>query len=263
MGATAPLAGLRVVEVALGASAVGVGMATNLPGALMRDLGADVVRVHSSRRSTLDAGIEFERAWNRGKELVDVDDEAAGSAVAAFGARRRRAVRDRQRSRRRAPGSRLRRALAGEPPSRRGAHPPERQRTGRAARPRAARRRSRRPSHADSQPRRGPGLPRLARGRRGRGAHGHGRRDGLPLRTGGDRRRRLGRDVALRRSVRPSSDDHRARRAPVGDDQPALARPRPRRGAVVPLRGRRVRPALVRRERRLRGVPRARRRPAQ
>ncbi len=84
MSAPAPLAGLRVVEVALGVSAVGAGMAASLPGALLRDLGADVARVQSARRSTLDAGIEFERAWNRGKEIVEVDDEAAGAPVAAL-----------------------------------------------------------------------------------------------------------------------------------------------------------------------------------
>ena len=91
MSAPAPLAGLRVVEVALGVSAVGAGMAASLPGALLRDLGADVARVQSARRSTLDAGIEFERAWNRGKEIVEVDDEAAGAPVAALasGGRRR------------------------------------------------------------------------------------------------------------------------------------------------------------------------------
>jgi crotonobetainyl-CoA:carnitine CoA-transferase CaiB-like acyl-CoA transferase len=86
MSAPAPLAGLRVVEVALGMSAVGAGMAASLPGALLRDLGADVARVQSARRSTLDAGIEFERAWNRGKEIVEVDDEGAGAPVAALAA---------------------------------------------------------------------------------------------------------------------------------------------------------------------------------
>ena len=86
MSAPTPLAGLRVVEVALGVSAVGVGMAASLPGALLRDLGADVARVQCSRRSTLDAGIEFERAWNRGKEIVEVDDDAAGAPIAALAA---------------------------------------------------------------------------------------------------------------------------------------------------------------------------------
>jgi crotonobetainyl-CoA:carnitine CoA-transferase CaiB-like acyl-CoA transferase len=78
MADTAPLTGVRVVEVALGTSVVGAGMAASLPGALLRDLGADVTRVQSSCRSTLDAGLELSRAWDRDKELVVVDDEAAG-----------------------------------------------------------------------------------------------------------------------------------------------------------------------------------------
>jgi crotonobetainyl-CoA:carnitine CoA-transferase CaiB-like acyl-CoA transferase len=72
-GAGAPLAGLRVVEVSLGLSAVGAGLASSLPGALLRDLGADVLRIQGTARSTLDAGVEFSSVWDRGKELVEVD----------------------------------------------------------------------------------------------------------------------------------------------------------------------------------------------
>ena len=86
MDAPAPLAGLRVVEVALGVSVVGAGMAASLPGALLRDLGADVTRVQSTGRSTLDVGVELDRAWNRGKELVEVDDDAAAAIVAPLAA---------------------------------------------------------------------------------------------------------------------------------------------------------------------------------
>jgi len=68
-----PLAGLRVVEVAMGVSVVGAGTAAMVPGALLRDLGAEVVHVRSAPWSTLDAGIEHERVWNRGKEMVTVD----------------------------------------------------------------------------------------------------------------------------------------------------------------------------------------------
>ncbi|MGW1029454.1 CoA transferase [Streptomyces sp. NPDC002577] len=71
----APLEGLRVVEVSLGVSAVGAGLADGLPGTLLRDLGAEVTRVQAARRSTLDAGVEFARVWARGKEIVEVDDE--------------------------------------------------------------------------------------------------------------------------------------------------------------------------------------------
>ena len=51
IGPMTPLAGLQVVEVALGVSAVGAGLASSLPGSLLRDLGADVnPRVQSRRR---------------------------------------------------------------------------------------------------------------------------------------------------------------------------------------------------------------------
>jgi len=67
-------------------SAVGAGMAASLPGALLRDFGADVVRVQSARRSTLDAGVEFTRVWDRGKEIIEIDEGADATAtVAALG----------------------------------------------------------------------------------------------------------------------------------------------------------------------------------
>jgi crotonobetainyl-CoA:carnitine CoA-transferase CaiB-like acyl-CoA transferase len=75
------LHGLRVVEVSLHVSAVGAGMAASLPGALLRDLGADVIRVQSAQGSTLDAGVEFARAWDHGKRIVEVDaDDRPGTA---------------------------------------------------------------------------------------------------------------------------------------------------------------------------------------
>ncbi|CAO5154341.1 CoA transferase [Frankia sp. AiPs1] len=83
-GSSAPLAGLRVVEVAFGISAVGAGLAAGLPGALLRDFGARVCRVQSARRSTLDAGIAFDTVWQRGKEIVAVDEFGAdGPATVA------------------------------------------------------------------------------------------------------------------------------------------------------------------------------------
>ena len=75
------LEGLRVVEVSLGISAVGAGMAGSLPGALMRDLGADVVRVQLHDAPTLDAGVEFARVWDRGKEIVGVDAGTSADTV--------------------------------------------------------------------------------------------------------------------------------------------------------------------------------------
>jgi crotonobetainyl-CoA:carnitine CoA-transferase CaiB-like acyl-CoA transferase len=76
------LAGVRVVEFAPGLSVVGAGMATNFPGALLREYGAEVTRVRTSERFTLDEGIEFERSWDRGKEIVEVADEDAAATVA-------------------------------------------------------------------------------------------------------------------------------------------------------------------------------------
>jgi crotonobetainyl-CoA:carnitine CoA-transferase CaiB-like acyl-CoA transferase len=88
IGATgAPLRGIRVVEVSLGLSEVGAGMAASLPGALLRDFGADVVRVQSADRSTLDAGVEFSRVWDRGKEIVRVGDDVDPTATIAALAR--------------------------------------------------------------------------------------------------------------------------------------------------------------------------------
>jgi crotonobetainyl-CoA:carnitine CoA-transferase CaiB-like acyl-CoA transferase len=89
--AAEPLERVRVVEASLGTSAVGAGLAGHLPGALLRDLGADVVRVQSARQPTLDAGVEFARAWDRGKEVIDVDDEDAAGAAATIGALAREA----------------------------------------------------------------------------------------------------------------------------------------------------------------------------
>ena len=80
---TSPLTGLRVVEVALGLSVVGAGMASSLPGALLRDLGADVVRIESADRSSLDGGLDLSLAWNRGKEIVLVANDDAVETIVA------------------------------------------------------------------------------------------------------------------------------------------------------------------------------------
>jgi crotonobetainyl-CoA:carnitine CoA-transferase CaiB-like acyl-CoA transferase len=81
---TRPLAGLRVVEVALGTTVVGAGMASSLPGALLRDFGAEVVRVQSARRFTLDADVEFARVWDHGKKIIEVEDDAAAATVSTL-----------------------------------------------------------------------------------------------------------------------------------------------------------------------------------
>ena len=91
MELSCPLRGLRVVEVSLGVSVLGAGLAASLPGTLFRDLGADVVRVQSRRPLALDAGLEFARAWNRGKQVVDVDDDDPPRAAATIAAMTREA----------------------------------------------------------------------------------------------------------------------------------------------------------------------------
>ncbi|KPM51680.1 carnitine dehydratase [Frankia sp. R43] len=76
----AALSGLRVVDISLGTSAVGSGLASNLPGVLLRDLGAEVTRVRSAHRSTLDTGVDFERVWQRGTTVIEVDHESPEAA---------------------------------------------------------------------------------------------------------------------------------------------------------------------------------------
>ena len=76
-----PLEGVRVVEVSLGMSLIGAGMAGSLPGALLRDLGADVARVQLDRPSELDRGVEFSRVWDRDKALFEVPPDAPSGVV--------------------------------------------------------------------------------------------------------------------------------------------------------------------------------------
>jgi crotonobetainyl-CoA:carnitine CoA-transferase CaiB-like acyl-CoA transferase len=80
----APLRGLRVVEVASGISRVGAGLAGSLPGALLRDLGAEVVRVQTTSRFSLDEGVEWGRVWDRGKQVVEVDQEYLAPTAAGL-----------------------------------------------------------------------------------------------------------------------------------------------------------------------------------
>jgi crotonobetainyl-CoA:carnitine CoA-transferase CaiB-like acyl-CoA transferase len=52
---TGPLAGLSVVEVAVGASDLGLGLAGGVPGMILADLGASVVRVADA--TPIDSGL--------------------------------------------------------------------------------------------------------------------------------------------------------------------------------------------------------------
>jgi crotonobetainyl-CoA:carnitine CoA-transferase CaiB-like acyl-CoA transferase len=71
---SAPLAGLSVVEVAVGTSDLGLGLAGGVPGMLLADLGASVVRVVSPAAMPIDEEVTWRRAWHRDKRLVASHD---------------------------------------------------------------------------------------------------------------------------------------------------------------------------------------------
>ena len=68
------LEGLRVVEVALGTSELGTGMAVGLPGMIFADQGAEVVRVQDAEPPPLDRGLPWGRVWHRDKRVVRARD---------------------------------------------------------------------------------------------------------------------------------------------------------------------------------------------
>jgi crotonobetainyl-CoA:carnitine CoA-transferase CaiB-like acyl-CoA transferase len=74
------LEGLRVVEVALGASDLGLGLAGGMPGRLLADLGADVTRVVDDSPQH---PVPWGRVWHRGKAVVTGDpaEHVAGADV--------------------------------------------------------------------------------------------------------------------------------------------------------------------------------------
>src|SRR5436190_954907 len=72
--AEGPCAGLSVVEVAVGTSDLGLGMAGGVPGMLLADLGARVVRVVGTDTVAIDADVTWSLAWHRDKEIVVTDD---------------------------------------------------------------------------------------------------------------------------------------------------------------------------------------------
>ena len=67
---TGPLHGVRVVEVAVGVSDLGLGHAGGVPGRLFADLGATVTRVVGPAVPPIDAEVTWGRVWHRGKEIV-------------------------------------------------------------------------------------------------------------------------------------------------------------------------------------------------
>jgi crotonobetainyl-CoA:carnitine CoA-transferase CaiB-like acyl-CoA transferase len=71
-----PCAGLAVVEVAVGVSDLGLGLAGGVPGMMLADLGADVTRVVATAPAPLDEHLSWGRAWHRDKRIVACDDAA-------------------------------------------------------------------------------------------------------------------------------------------------------------------------------------------
>ena len=74
MTAAKPCHGLRVVELAVGTSELGLGLAGGVPGMILSDLGASVVRVVGEHPAPIDADVPWGRAWHRDKLLIRTDD---------------------------------------------------------------------------------------------------------------------------------------------------------------------------------------------
>jgi crotonobetainyl-CoA:carnitine CoA-transferase CaiB-like acyl-CoA transferase len=76
-----PCAGLTVVELAVGASDLGLGLAGGLPGRLLADLGASVVRLVAAQSPPIDADVPWGRVWHRDKKVAATDDRDEAFAV--------------------------------------------------------------------------------------------------------------------------------------------------------------------------------------
>ncbi len=90
--APGPCAGLTVVELAVGTSDLGLGLAGGVPGMLLADLGASVTRVIGTSAPAIDGSVTWGRAWHRDKRIVATDDAedarallAAADVVLAYG----------------------------------------------------------------------------------------------------------------------------------------------------------------------------------
>jgi crotonobetainyl-CoA:carnitine CoA-transferase CaiB-like acyl-CoA transferase len=71
-----PCAGLSVVEVAVGCSDLGLGLAGGVPGMILGDLGADVVRVVGTVTPAIDDELSWRRPWHRDKTILELDQPA-------------------------------------------------------------------------------------------------------------------------------------------------------------------------------------------
>jgi crotonobetainyl-CoA:carnitine CoA-transferase CaiB-like acyl-CoA transferase len=69
-----PCAGLSVVEIAVGVSDLGLGMAGGVPGQMLAELGATVVRLVAPERPAIDQDVAWGRVWHRDKRIVASDD---------------------------------------------------------------------------------------------------------------------------------------------------------------------------------------------
>ncbi len=76
-----PLAGVRVVEVAVGVSDLGMGMAGGVPGRVLADLGATVTRLVGTAPVPLDAEVPWGQVWHRDKAVVGTDDAGEVRAI--------------------------------------------------------------------------------------------------------------------------------------------------------------------------------------
>jgi crotonobetainyl-CoA:carnitine CoA-transferase CaiB-like acyl-CoA transferase len=65
-----PCAGVKVVEIASGTSDLGLGAAGGVPGMLLADLGAEVVRVVDATAAPIDAEVSWGRVWHRDKRII-------------------------------------------------------------------------------------------------------------------------------------------------------------------------------------------------
>ncbi len=79
-GAGRPCTGLSVVEVAIGTSDLGLGLAAGVPGMILADLGATVVRLVGTGTTPIDREVTWGRAWHRDKQIVVTDDAAQVAA---------------------------------------------------------------------------------------------------------------------------------------------------------------------------------------
>ncbi len=76
-----PCAGLTVVELAVGVSDLGLGLAGGLPGKLLADLGASVTRVTGPALAPIDADVPWGRAWHHDKKTVATSDRNEAFAL--------------------------------------------------------------------------------------------------------------------------------------------------------------------------------------